>query len=146
MKRVPRQLAGLLLMCAGLALTTLALALLWLAREVFVATARIAVPPPKPVAANGTTAIRNTGGAGWDSTELERIQTKVVLYQVIASLELQQKWGEQLKSPAPLPLDKTYQMLKKRMAVRQSGSPSLIEIRVQSYGRNEAATLANRIA
>lgn len=153
MKPFPRQLAGLLLMGAGLAMTTLALVMLWLAPDVFVATAHISVPPPRPAAATGSAANRNTGGAGWDSTELERIQTKIVLFQVIASLELQTKWAEQRKLEAPLPMDKAYQLLRKQMDVRlgrmehlKTGDPSLIEIRVQSYDRTEAATLANRIA
>jgi len=146
MKLIPRQISGLLLMCAGLAMTTLALAMLWLAPEVFVATARVLAPPPPPAPDHGTASTRMASGPGWDPTELERIQAKVVLYQVIANLDLQRKWGEQSKAERPLPMDKAYQLLKKRMDVRQSGKTSLIEIRVQSYDRAEAATLANRIA
>ncbi len=146
MKPIPRQLAGLLLMCAGLAMTSLALAMLWLAPEVFVATARVFVPSPPPAPDHGTTSTRTAGGAGWDSTELERIQAKLVLYQVITNLDLQRKWGEAFKEEGPLVMDRAYQLLKKQMDVRQSGNPSLIEIRVQSYDRAEAATLANRVA
>ncbi len=146
MKRIPRQVAGLLLMCAGLAMTTLALVILWLAPEVFVATARVLVPPTPPAPDHGTAATWKAGGAGWDSTELERLQAKVVLHQVITNLDLQRKWGEQFKEEGPLPMDRAYQLLKKQMDVRQSGNAPLIEIRVQSYDRAEAATLANRIA
>lgn len=146
MKRIPRQFTGLLLMCAGLAMTTLALAMLWLAPSVFVATARVLVPPMQPTPDQGTAASRTAAGAGWDATESERIQAKVVLYQVITNLELQRKWGVQFKEEGPLPMDRVYQLLKKRMDVRQSGNSPLIDIRVQSYHRAEAATLANRIA
>jgi uncharacterized protein involved in exopolysaccharide biosynthesis len=146
MKQIPRQLAGLLLMGAGLALTTLALVLLWLAPEVFVATARVAVPPPQPAPAGGTGSTRMEGGPGWDSTELERIQAKLVLHQVITNLDLQRKWAEQFKEETPLAIDRAYQLLKKEMEVRQSGTTALIEIRVQSYDPAEAATLATRIA
>jgi capsular polysaccharide biosynthesis protein len=144
MKRIPRQIAGLLLMGAGLALTTLALVMLWLAPEVFVATAQVTVPPPAPE--QGTAAKRMADGAGWDSTELERIQAKVVLYQVITNLELQRKWAEQFKEEDPLPVDRAYQLLKKHIVVRHSNNYYIIKIRVESYDRNEAATLANRIA
>lgn len=145
MKPIPRQLAGLLMMFAGLAMTTLAVAKLWLAPNAFVATARVLVPPSQPASAPETTASRNGGGAGLETTELERIQAKLVLYQVITNLDLQRKWAEQSKEEAPLPLDKAYQLLKKRLNVRQPGNTSLIEIRVQSYSGAEAATIANHI-
>jgi len=145
MKPVPRQLAGLLLMGAGLTMTTLALVMLWLAPEVFVATARVLVPPTQPASDQGTAASRG-GGPGWEPTERERVQAKVVLHQVITNLDLQRKWAEQFKEEAPLPMDKAYQLLKRQMDVRQSGNTQLIEIRVQSYDPAEAATLANRIA
>ncbi|HEU0011405.1 MAG TPA: hypothetical protein VFT34_16420 [Verrucomicrobiae bacterium] len=146
MKPIPRQLAGLLLMCAGLAMTTLALAMLWLAPIVFVATARVLVPPPRPAPDHGTASTRIAGGAGWTPTELERIRAKIVLYQVITNLDLQRKRAEQFKEEGPLPMDKTYQLLTKQMEVRQSDNSLILEIRIQSYDRAEAATLANRVA
>jgi len=146
MKPVPRQLAGLLLMCAGLALTTLALAMLWLAPNVFVATARVLVPPTQPASNQGTAASRTASGPGWDPPEIERIQAKIVLHHVITNLDLQRKWAEQFKEEGPLAMDRAYQLIKKQMDVRQPRNSSLIEIRVQSYDRAEAATLANRIA
>jgi len=146
MKLIPRQLTGLLLMSAGLAMTTLALAMLWLAPNVFVATARVLVPRPPPAPDRETASTGLAGGASWTPTELERIQAKVVLYQVITNLDLQRKWGEQFKEEGPLPIDRAYRLLKAQMDVRQSGKAPLIEIRVQSYDRAEAATLANRIA
>ena len=146
MKLIPRQFAGLFLMCVGLGMTTLALAKLWLAPNVFVATARVTVPPPQAAPNPGTSSTRSGEGVGWEPTEVERIHAKVVLYQVITNLGLQRKWGEQFKQEGPLPMDKAYQYLKKQMDVRQSGKTSLIEISVQSYASAEAATLANQIA
>lgn len=140
MKPLQRQLAGLLLMCAGLALTTLALAMLWLAPQVFVATARVSVTPPQQQPAKAA-------APGSSSTaELERIQAKVILYQVITNLDLQRKWAEQTKAEEPLPLDAAYQLLKKQLTVLQDKNSALTEIRVQSYSAVEASTLANRIA
>src|SRR5262245_12478704 len=100
--KLPRQFAGLLLLFAGLGLTTLALAKLWLAPIVFVATARVVVPGPQPATTNASMA---GSGPGWSPTELERIHAKVVLYQVITNLDLQRKWGEQFKQEDPLPMD-----------------------------------------
>jgi|GEM_PF-7056317 uncharacterized protein involved in exopolysaccharide biosynthesis len=141
MKPILRQLPGLLLMCAGLGLTTLALAMLWLAPEVFVARARVAVTPPSQQPSN--VAAR---GPGWTPTEVELIQAKRVLFQVITNLDLQRKWAEQMKAEDPLPMDKAYQLLKKQLTVLQPRNGALIEIRVQSYSPIEASTLANRIA
>jgi hypothetical protein len=112
MKPILRQLPGLLLMCAGLGLTTLALAMLWLAPEVFVASARVAVTPPSQQPSN--VAAR---GPGWTPTEVELIQAKRVLFQVITNLDLQRKWAEQMKAEDPLPMDKAYQLLKKQLTV-----------------------------
>src|SRR5262245_51957809 len=105
MKPIPRQFAGLLLMCAGLAMTTLALAKLWLAPNVFVATARVLVPPPQATPDPAASATRTGPGPGWEPTEAERIYAKVVLFQVITNLDLQRKWGEQFKQEGPLPMD-----------------------------------------
>jgi len=45
-----------------------------------------------------------------------------------------------------LPLDLTYTILKGKIDVRQSRNTSLIEIRVISEDKNEAANIANEIA
>jgi uncharacterized protein involved in exopolysaccharide biosynthesis len=146
MKPVPRQLAGLLLMGAGLALTTLALVMLWLAPEVFVATARVLLPPEPSAPQPLTAATQTAGGAAWTPNEVERIHAKAVLHQVITNLDLQKKWAEQFKEEGPLTIDRAYQLLKEQMDVRQPGNASLIVIRIMSYDGTEAANIANRIA
>jgi succinoglycan biosynthesis transport protein ExoP len=82
--------------------------------------------------------------AFWIQTEFEKIQSKVILYQVISNLDLQIKWGEKYKLGS-LPMDRTYQFLKDQIVVSQTPRTSLIEIGAYSEDPNEAAAIANRI-
>jgi len=81
----------------------------------------------------------------WVQTEFETIQSKLILNQVITNLTLHKKWAEKLKADE-LPIDLTYGMLKSKIDVRQSRNTSLMEIRVISEDKNEAALIANEIA
>ncbi len=81
----------------------------------------------------------------WVQTEFETIQSKSILNQVITNMNLHRKWAEKMKVDE-LPLDLTYTILKGKIDVRQSRNTSLIEIRVISEDRNEAANIANEIA
>src|SRR5262245_19891758 len=102
----PRQLAGLFLMLAGLATTTLALALLWLAPKEFVATALVSVAPSQAATKPSNTSTQFGSDMGFDQSEFERIQSKVVLFRVITDLDLQWKWAEQRKEEPPLTMDR----------------------------------------
>src|SRR5882762_8924578 len=97
----------------------------------------------------GIGADRYAGGFDpyWLQTEFETIQSKSILNQVItnANMMLHKKWAEKLHVDE-LPLDLTYSMLKHQIDVRQSRNTSLIEIRVISDDKNEAANIANEIA
>jgi len=97
----------------------------------------------------GLGADRYAGGFDpyWLQTEFETIQSKSILNQVItnANMMLHKKWAEKLHVDE-LPLDLTYSMLKHQIDVRQSRNTSLIEIRVISDDKNEAANIANEIA
>src|SRR5436190_9530829 len=81
----------------------------------------------------------------WVQTEFETIQSKLILNQVITNLNLNRKWAEKMKVDE-LPTDLSYSILKHMTDVRQSRNTSLIEIRVISEDRNEAAIVANEIA
>jgi capsular exopolysaccharide synthesis family protein len=109
-------------------------------------TARISVQ-------KDTTDIASMGGgpAGtgfdpyWIQTEFEKIQSKLILYQVITNLDLSRKWGEKFKEGS-LPTEWTYNLLKRQTDVSQSRNTSLIEIKVESDDKDEAALIANTIA
>ncbi len=81
------------------------------------------------------------------TTEFEKIQSKTVLYSVITNrdLNLNRKWAARFHVPE-LKTTETYGILKKRIDVRQYRNTSLIEIRVMSEDKEEAAAIANKIA
>jgi succinoglycan biosynthesis transport protein ExoP len=81
----------------------------------------------------------------WVQTEFEKIQSKLILYEVITNLDLGRKWGEKFKEPE-LKTDITFKLLKRQIDVSQSRNTSLIEIKVFSEDPNEAAIIANKIA
>lgn len=82
-------------------------------------------------------------------TEFEKIQSKAVLHAVITNftpVKLTEKWAKKYNLSTPLRVQETYEILRKRMDVRNVRNTSLIEIRVLSDDRNEAADIANAIA
>ncbi len=79
--------------------------------------------------------------------EFEAIQSDAVLDKVIGDLDLNQTWGRKYARGVPLTTAQTKALLKPRLDLRPvRGTTSLIEIRVFSEDRNEAAALANAIA
>src|SRR5690348_5332771 len=89
------------------------------------------------------------GGGGfdpyWVQDQFETIQSKLILYQVITNMHLNKKWAEKYKEEGEFKTEQTYGMLKSKVDVRQSRGTSLIEIRVLSEDKNEAADIANEI-
>jgi capsular exopolysaccharide synthesis family protein len=77
--------------------------------------------------------------------QYEKIQSKSVLYPVISNMNLNLKWAAKYKEDR-LQMDVTYLILKQKIDVRQSRNTSLIEIRVYSEDKKEAADIANQIA
>lgn len=88
-------------------------------------------------------------------TQFEIIQSRPILYEVIRSQRLQEKFGRiHNDNGAPLSLQDAYKILIQNMKVQQYRDTSLIEIRIfrSSYrttreaAREEAALIANEIA
>jgi capsular exopolysaccharide synthesis family protein len=84
-----------------------------------------------------------TGMGGLDprflTTQFEIIQRKEILYPVIDSLNLQQKWGLPSKEQA-------YFRLRNAVQMREIRNTELIQILVSSTDNREAMEIANRIA
>ena len=78
--------------------------------------------------------------------EFESIQSDAVLGKVIDNLDLTHAWGKQLAKDGPLKPADAMALLKARIDLRPVRGTSLIEIRVFSQDRAEAARLANAIA
>ena len=81
----------------------------------------------------------------WLQTQNEKIQSKLILHQVITNLDLTRKWAEKYKE-SELRLDIAYNMLKRQTTVNQSRNTSFLEITAFSDDFNEAALIANKIA
>src|SRR6267142_2311693 len=83
-------------------------------------------------------------------TEFEKIRSKNVLHKVIDDLDLNKKWGERYNNNIPLKTAETFDILYRKIDVRQTRNTSLIEIRVYSDAKEgaakEAADIANKIA
>lgn len=79
-------------------------------------------------------------------TEFEVIQSKTNLYQVINDLGLTERWSREYLGEGLLKPAETLQILRNKIDVRQFRNTTLIEIRVYSRDKEEAAEIANKIA
>ena len=79
-------------------------------------------------------------------TELELIQSEVILGKVIEDLDLNRKWGKRYAGGDRLRTTETILLLKNRLEVRLVRNTSIIDIRVFSETPEEAAYIANAIA
>ncbi|MBU6181458.1 MAG: polysaccharide biosynthesis tyrosine autokinase [Verrucomicrobia bacterium] len=87
------------------------------------------------------------GGQGFDprfiTTQFEIIQRKEILYPVIESLGLEQKWKKLYGTAGK---EQAFFRLRKMIDVREIRNTELIQIVVMSQDPQEAADIANRIA
>jgi polysaccharide biosynthesis transport protein len=79
-------------------------------------------------------------------TEFEVLQSEAVLGQVVDRLQLNSAWGKKYSSGGKLKTAESIALLKGRLDLRPVRNTSLIEIRVFSDDREEAASIANTIA
>ncbi len=80
-------------------------------------------------------------------TEFELIQSEVILGKVIKELDLNAEWGKKFNAGnGPLKTQESMGLLKSRMDLRPVRNTSLIEIRVLSENKDDAAKYANAIA
>jgi succinoglycan biosynthesis transport protein ExoP len=87
------------------------------------------------------------GGGGFDprfiTTQFEIIQRKEILYPVIESLGLEQKWKKLYGISGK---EQALYRLRRMIDVREIRNTELIQITVMSQDRQESADIANRIA
>ncbi|MCC6232244.1 MAG: polysaccharide biosynthesis tyrosine autokinase [Verrucomicrobiales bacterium] len=79
-------------------------------------------------------------------TEFEVIQSKTNLYRVINDLDLNRRWSKEYLSQGTLKSPETFEILRDKIDVRQYRNTTLIEVRVYSRNKAEAAEIANKIA
>jgi polysaccharide biosynthesis transport protein len=97
----------------------------------------------------GITQAQNFGG-GYDpyfiETEFQVIQSEVILDKVIENLGLNEAWGKKYNGGQKLKTSESRTLLKRQIELHTDRNTSLIEIRVYSDDKKEAAVLANAIA
>jgi polysaccharide biosynthesis transport protein len=81
----------------------------------------------------------------WVQGQSERIQSKLILHQVITNLDLTRKWAEKYKE-SELRLDIAFSLLKRQTRVDLSRNTTHLEISAFSDDPGEAALIANTIA
>jgi capsular exopolysaccharide synthesis family protein len=118
--------------------------------EAFSSTAKISIEQDMPdvdSTGNGI-AIRPTPDPFFLQTEFERIQSKKVLYKVIEELDLQRQWGVKYKKQpgATISREQAYSILKGSIAVEPFRNTTMVEIRAFSDNKDEASTIANKVA
>jgi capsular exopolysaccharide synthesis family protein len=118
--------------------------------ESFSSTAKIAIEQDMPdVDSSGAgIAIRPTPDPFFLQTEFERIQSKKVLYKVIEELDLQRQWGVKYKKQpgATISREQAYGILKGSIDVHPFHNTTMVEIRAFSDNKDEASTIANKVA
>jgi uncharacterized protein involved in exopolysaccharide biosynthesis len=78
-------------------------------------------------------------------TTFEIMESEVVLSNVIASLDLNEKWGKKFNHGEPLKTSETISILKHRMVLNPVRNTKLITITVYSDDPKEAAQIANAV-
>ena len=116
--------------------------------ESYSSTCRIKVENDAVDGINGSTMTANV--IPYDpyfiQTTFEIMQSQIVLSNVIASLDLNTKWGKKYNNGDPLKTAETMEILQGRMNLAPVRNTKLISITVYSDDAKEAALLANRIA
>ena len=90
--------------------------------------------------------LHRTGSTVIFATAVNRITSQSLLEPVITDLKLGAQWARKFRQSQDLSVNKCYTILKGSMAVSQPAGSSVIEIRVFADDRDEAATIANKIA
>jgi len=79
-------------------------------------------------------------------TELEIIQSPLVLSNVVESLHLNSEWGKKYDNDNPLETAKAIKLLQEQMSLEPVRNTSLIKINFSNEDPNAAAKIANAIA
>jgi uncharacterized protein involved in exopolysaccharide biosynthesis len=79
-------------------------------------------------------------------TTFEIMQSQLVLSNVIASLDLNTKWGKIYNNGSPLQTAETMKLLRQRLQLAPVRNTKLVSITFYSDDKNEAAQIANAIA
>lgn len=110
--------------------------------EFYASTARIKVESDTP-AVDGKSPVYDPY---FVQTAFEIMQSQIVLNPVINKLNLNSTWGTKYNGGSPLRTEDTIQLLKQRMSLTPERNTELVQIKVYSEDKDEAAKIANAVA
>lgn len=140
------RLGGLALLGVGLVLVVLG-GYLMLAPKTYQAEARIKVE--RNQTSSGSNEARNPTHPNdpyFVATEIEVIESSVVLSQVVDALRLDEVWGQRYNAAVKLATPEAVAMLRQRVCIQPVRNADLISIQVFDDDPSEAAQIANQIA
>ena len=134
--------------CVFLVVLFAAVVVTFLLPESFASTARIKVDPDQSSAAILSQPQARSGSYDpyFIQTEMEILQSELVLDRVIDSLNLNRAWGKKFNAEGPLKTSESRMILKRMIEIRPVRNTSLVEVSVFSDNKEEAATIANTMA
>jgi len=150
MNRIHMRIVGGALVGLSLLFMTAGAPHLWFVPDVYEASARIEVKMVLTGSSALTSSLSDLA-CNYVQGTIEALQSKSVLNAVITNLNLNRKWAERFNKRSELDLVMTCRLLQKRVEIRLGRRTPfienpLIEIRVSSEGKVEAAAIANEIA
>ena len=141
-----REFAGLFLLAAGILLIILGLRVL-LQPTTYQAFARIRIErDPGEVSAPGDARSSSSYDPHFLQTEMEVVQSELILGKVIDQLDLGKQWGMSYGGGGRLRLSECLQLLRGRLELRPVPGTTVLEVQVRSDKAEESAQLANAIA
>jgi len=135
MKSLRALATGVSFLCVGGVLALAGISKL-LERDEFKSAASVLVPEPSST----------NQGLYFPLTEFERLQSPLILSNVAASLDLNERWGEKYNRGQALSDSETEERIKRHLELRNVPNTRFIQIITYDDDPKEAANLANAIA
>jgi uncharacterized protein involved in exopolysaccharide biosynthesis len=149
MEKHRKQILGVILIFAGLALTVLGVKMLFGPNQ-YSATARVFIVSDHSGGDDPNFDPRGMKQTLYDpyfiQTTFELIQSHLVLSNVVLRLALNQKWDERIAGGSALTVQQSMGIIKKHLTLSPVKGYHLISVAYTSSDPNEAALLANAIA
>jgi uncharacterized protein involved in exopolysaccharide biosynthesis len=149
MEKHSKQIFGVILIVAGLALTVLGVKMLFGPNQ-YSATVRVFTVSDHSGGDDPNFDPRRPTRAMYDpyfiQTKFELIQSHLVLSNVVLRLALNQKWGERTAGGSALTVQQSMTIIKKYLTLSPVKGYHLISLAYTSADPNEAALIANAIA
>jgi len=109
----------------------------------------VAVEPPSPAYTSKAVLEVSRGpniSTATVASEIQKLQSSEVLGRVIEELKLRDVWAKKYNQPGPLSPLMAMSILRPTVNVQRQPNTTLVEVRVVSEDKDEAAMIANKVA